>query len=201
MKKENREDIDDFFREGLDDFMVSPPPANWDEISSQLEGQEIDAFAKNQLDKLEVTPPPHVWNHVKRELPLSLWIRSRLNQLSKIAAVLIIFMIVLLVVNKEKTPKTLAVSNSPIIEPLEITLVPQVSNDFVFAINDDGQDEKQTSASEELSLEDEKTIEDFWSLVMDDDEDLTGADEEVIEKSLAPILELPIENLKAAIGD
>ena len=196
--KNQEEEIDDFFKDALDGLFAAPPAANWQKITTQLDHQEMDVLAKSQLERLEVTPPPEAWNHIKGKLPLSLLIRSRLNQLSKIAAVLIVFMIVLLAMNRKEVSKTFVISKSPVIESLEITLVHEVSNDFVFAIND-GVNEKETSASEELSLEDEKTVEDFWSSIMDEEEELADVDHEVIQKSLVPILELPIENLKAAV--
>jgi len=69
--------------------------------------------------------------------------------------------------------------------------------DFVFEIRNN--DRKETSASEELSLEDDKTLEDFWSSINEKEDFINDIDAEVIKSSLKPILQLPIENLEAAL--
>ncbi len=186
--------IDDLFKNELRDIAPTPPNSNWHKIANQLEGEELDAFVAGNLNEIEVTPQPEIWNNIKRKLPLSLLVRNQLNWMTGVAAALVIFMVAVLLLNPKNT-----ISNDPSIvqsekisNPIESAPVAE-EVDFVFAIEED---KKKPSASEELSLEDEKTIEDFWSFVMDDDEDLV-VDEELIEKSLEPILPLPVEDSEA----
>jgi len=195
---DSNEHIDDLFKNGLDGIAPTPPNSNWQKIANQLEGEELDAYVADNLNKIEVDPQPEIWNNIKKKLPLSLLVRNQLNWLSGIAAALVIFMVAVLLLN----PKETITTNTPIAQsektttPLEITPLEE-EVDFVFAIEED---KKTTSASEELSLEDEKTIEDFWSFVMDDDEDFV-VDEALIEKSLEPILPLPVEDSEAYLPE
>jgi len=178
---------------------MQQPNANWQKIASQLEGEDLDAFVKNNLNKIEPTPNPKIWANIKRKLPLSLLVRNQLNWLSGIAAALIIFMVAILFFDKKETTNPIAKNNEvpSVIMIEDKNVVQEQSSDFVFTISDDVK--KETSASEELSLEDEKTLEDFWS-VMDEEEDfIADIDEEIIEESLKPLLQLPIENLEAAL--
>ena len=190
--------IDDLFKNGLEGIAPTPPNSNWQKIANQLEGEELDAFVAGNLNQIEVTPQPELWNNIKRKLPLSLLVRNQLNWLSGVAAALVIFMVAVLILNpKESTSNNEAIAQSETTSnPIEVTPVEE-EVDFVFAIEED---KKSTSASEELSLEDEKTIEDFWSFVMDDDDDLV-VDEELIEKSLEPILPLPVEDSEAFLPE
>jgi len=189
---------EDIFKNKFDNFTPPPPNANWQKIASQLKGEDLDAFVKNNLGEIEPTPNPKIWANIKRNLPLSLLVRNQLNWLSGVAAALIIFMVAVLFFDKKETPNNdiakaeIAPTNIEVEE-----IVQEESSDFVFAISND--DKKEASASEELSLEDEKTLEDFWS-AMDEEEDfIVDVDEEIIEKSLQPLLQLPIENLEAAL--
>ena len=190
--------IDDLFKNGLEDIAPTPPNANWQKIANQLEGEELDAFLADNLNQIEVDPQPEIWNNIKRKLPLSLLVRNQLNWLSGVAAALVLFMVAVLVLNpKDKTTLENPIAQAEKIStPVEVAPVEE-EVDFVFAIEED---KKTTSASEELSLEDEKTIEDFWSFVMDEDDDF-AVDEELIEKSLEPILPLPVEDSEANLPE
>ena len=189
--------IDDLFKNELDDIAPTPPNANWQKIATQLEGEELDAFVADNLNQIEITPQPEIWNNIKRKLPLSLLVRNQLNWLSGIAAALVIFMVAVLLLNPKPT-----ITNNPIAKSERISIPVEIAPveeevDFVFAIEED---KKTTSASEELSLEDEKTIDDFWSFVMDEEDDFV-VDEELIERSLEPILPLPVEDSEAYLPE
>lgn len=189
---------EDIFKNKFGNFTPPPPNSNWQQIASQLEGEELDAFIKKHLNDIEPTPNPQIWENIKRKLPLSLLVRNQLNWLSRIAAVLIIFMVAVLLINKKDNQNT---SSKKAIEVTEVNTPSLVENknlDFVFAI--ENTNKREISASEELSLEDEITLENFWSVINDEQESFFAeVDEEIIKKSLQPILQLPIENLEAAL--
>ena len=199
LNKKEQQQAEDIFKEKLGNFSPNPPAMNWKKIANQMEGKDLDDFAKSSFENFEQSPNPKVWNNIKRELPLSLWVRSHLNALSKIAAVLMVFMVAILVMDKKETPQnitpvaTKATETTPVEE-----IIPEAAVDFVFAI-ETAPSKKIVSASEELSLEDEKTIEDFWSLMDDEEDFIAEVNDSVIQESLKPILQLPIENLQAAL--
>ena len=186
MQQDNSKNGEDFFKERFNDFTPPPPNTNRQKIASQLDGEDLDSFVKNNLSEIEPTPNPKIWANIKRSLPLSLLVRNQLNWLSGMAAILIIFMVAILFFNKKEIDSTNFDDKK---------IVQEKNSDFVYAINYNNK--KQTSASEELSLDDEKTLENFWSSI-DEEEDFI-ADEEVIKNSLKPLLQLPIENLEAAL--
>ncbi|MFK8005942.1 MAG: hypothetical protein AB8H03_06210 [Saprospiraceae bacterium] len=199
MQKDTSKNGEKVFKDKLANF--TPPPSNnnnWQKIASQLDGEELDAFAKNNLSEIEPTPNPKIWANIKRELPLSLLVRNQLNWLSRIAAVLIIFMVAILFFDKKENI-SIETKNSEIASTntIDEKIIPEENSDFVFAIGND--EKKETSASEELYLEDDKTLEDFWSSIDDDEDFISAVDQDIIEKSLQPLLKLPIENLEAAL--
>jgi hypothetical protein len=196
MQQDNSKNGEDFFKERFNDFTPPPPNTNRQKIASQLDGEDLDSFVKNNLSEIEPTPNPKIWANIKRSLPLSLLVRNQLNWLSGMAAILIIFMVAILFFNKKEIANTDSFNaeiDSTNFDDKKI--VQEKNSDFVYAINYNNK--KQTSASEELSLDDEKTLENFWSSI-DEEEDFI-ADEEVIKNSLKPLLQLPIENLEAAL--
>lgn len=199
MQQDTSKNGEDIFKKKLANLTPSPPNADWQKIASQLPGEELDTFIKNNLDEIEPTPNPKIWTNIKRKLPLSLLVRNQLNWLSGVAAVLIIFMIAILFFDKKEITNQVAPTDSKIastnINDKEI--VQKRTSDFVFTINSNHK--KETSASEELSLEDEKTLEDFWSSMGENEDFMIDVDEDIIKESLKPLLQLPIENLEAAL--
>ncbi len=198
MQQNTSKNGEEIFKDKLANFTPPPPNNNWQKIASQLEGEELDDFAKNNLSEIEPTPNPKIWANIKRELPLSLLVRNQLNWLSRIAAVLIIFMVAILFFDKKENSnsETENLEMASIDSPDE-KIEQEESSDFVFAIGID--DKKETSASEELYLEDDKTLEDFWSSLEEEEDFISAVDQDVIDKSLQPLLKLPIENLEAAL--
>lgn len=198
MQQETSKNGEEIFKDKFANFTPPPSNNNWQKIASQLEGEELDAFAKNNLGEIEPTPNPKIWANIKRELPLSLLVRNQLNWLSRIAAVLIIFMVAILFFDKKENINN-NLKNSEVASSNNTNerLGQEESTDFVFAINNDNR--KEASASEELYLEDDKTLEDFWSSLEEEEDFISEVDQDIIEKSLQPLLKLPIENLEAAL--
>lgn len=189
---------EDIFQEKLANFTPPPPNSNWQKVASQLQGEELDGFVKNDLSEIEPTPNPKIWANIKRSLPLSLLVRNQLNWLSGIAAVLIIIMVVILFFNKkDKNDSDSLNSEIASTNNDDEKILNKENSDFVFTISNN--DKKETSASEELSFEDEKTLEDFWSFIDEEEDFIVGVDEDIIKESLKPLLQLPIENLEAAL--
>ena len=199
--KSEKEKFDDSFKDVFGDFQAAPSKMNWNKISSQLESEKFDIAAKTKLHKLEVTPEPHIWENVRKKLPLSLFVRNQLNWLSAVAAALTIFMLMMLALDKNNISTT-----SPIVENTTPTKVEPVvqeepAQDFVYALEESETEEEEKSLSEVMSEEDEQAVAAFWDTFLDEDEDIiANTDEKVMEESLKPIDELPIENLEAALS-
>ena len=191
MQQDNSKTGEDIFQERLANFTPPPPGSNWQKVASQLQGEELDSFVKNDLSEIEPTPNPKIWVNIKRSLPLSLLVRNQLNWLSGIAAILIIFMVVILFFNKKDKNK-LDSLNSEIASTNinDDRISKKEHSDFVFAIGNNNK--KETSASEELSLEDEKTLEDFWSYLNEEEDFTEDIDEDIIKESLKPLLQLSL---------
>ena len=200
MKNKEQHQFDEIFKNGLEHNTPTPSFENWKNIATELEGESFDSFVKNHLEEVQPTPNPKIWNGIKRKLPLSLLVKNQLNWLSRIAAVLVIFMVVLLIWNKDKEIPTI-IENEPIAEEvISETTTPKEPVDFVFSINENA-GENTISASEELFLEDDKTNEDLWSdVIVEEEEDLmVDVNGDIIDKSLEEILALPIESLEAVV--
>ena len=198
MKENTSKNGEDIFKDKLANFTPPPPNNNWQKTASQLEGKELDDFAKNNLSEIESSPNPKIWANIKRQLPLSLLVRNQLNWLSRIAAVLIIFMVAILFFDKKENINSNIESSEMASTIITNEKIEQDDkSDFVFAIDNDYK--KETSASEELFLEDDKTLEFFWSSLEEEEDFISEVDQDIIEKSLQPLLKLPIENLEAAL--
>lgn len=198
--KSEKEKFDDSFKDVFGDFQAAPSKMNWNKISSQLEAKKFDASAKNKLHKLEVVPEPHIWENVRKKLPLSLFVRNQLNWLSAVAAALTIFMVVMLALDKNNTSTTSPVVENAAPAPVESVVQEESEQDFVYALEESETEEEEKSISKVMSEEDEKAVAAFWDNFLDEDEDLiANADEEVVEESLKPIDQLPIENLEVAL--
>ena len=203
MENKKQQQIDEIFKNELEGNTSSPSFENWENIASELEGDSIDGFVKNHLEEIQPNPHPKIWNGIKRKLPLSLLLRNQLNWLSRIAAVLVIFMVTVVVWNKGDN--VMAVESKKMIAqevvPMPDLVQPKEPVDFVFAINENA-NQNSISASEELFLEDDKTNEDLWTDLMDEEEDrMSDFNDDIIDKSLEEILELPFENIEAVIPD
>ena len=203
MKNSNnpkKENFDNCFKDAFGDFEAMPSKMNWSKISSQLGPEKFDATAKNKLHQLEVTPQPHIWENVRKKLPLSLFVRNQLNWLSAVAAALTIFMVVMIALDNNNTVSEQVVVSDDISEPLEEMITIEPEQDFVYAIDEPNTKIKKKSVAEAMSEEDEEAIANFWDDFLDEDEDLVAeVDDALVEESLEPIEQLPIENLEAAL--
>ncbi|MEM6963905.1 MAG: hypothetical protein AAF573_04000 [Bacteroidota bacterium] len=198
MKEDQPNHLDDYFKQELGDHTPTPSADNWRKIASELEGQSLDGFVKNHLEDMAPTPHPENWEKIRKQLPLSLLLRNQLNWLSGMAAMLILFMIAVLLLDKKPiTNEASAEVISKIENDDQIIVEKATPNDFVFAINENSE-QRESSASEELFLEDEDTMEELWNDLLDGDEEIVAqADTDIIQKSLEPLRQLPAENLEA----
>jgi len=197
MKNKEQQQLDDFFKNRLEENSIPPSFDNWEKIVSHLEGEQFDHFVKNELQDIAPTPPPRVWNNIKSQIPLSLWLRNHLNWMSKIAAALIVFMVVVLVFDKKENKNINEEASSIVKQEIDKPLIEKdLFEDFTLAIENEIVENK-TTPEEEFILDIEISDEDIFSL-LEDEEDFE-IDEEVVENSLEPYTELPSETAEASI--
>ena len=65
MQQDSSKNGENIFKGKLDNFTPSPPNFNWQNIASQLEGDDLDGFVKNNLTEIEPTPNPKIWANIK----------------------------------------------------------------------------------------------------------------------------------------
>ncbi len=196
MSKENNH-IDDLFKDAFDNWENEPQKDFWSDIAEDLDANDVDHLFKTALEEEEIMPSEKVWEGVKEHLPLNLWLKRRLAQLSYVAGILVVGMLATLYFTQEgtieapvaDTPKyniEIAIEEVPLEEiDLEenIALEEKAANDSKTLATDNTIDKKMKSV--ELNKEDE--------MVFD-------IDEEKIKAILQPIEPLPIDSSIARVN-
>jgi len=199
MKNKQDNPIDDLFRSQFEDFENAVPTNSWEQISERMAEQSFDQIVKNKIQDIEKTPSPQVWMNVKKEIPYSLFLRNYLHKLSKIAAILIIGMLVYVLINKEQQNKNITTittieSNIEITTPNAEAIVEEPS--YVFEITPKKKKKSTTSISKALAAEAEEDIEELLADILEDDDGLLEMiNNKKIAKALAPLQNLPIEGI------
>ena len=200
------ENIDNKFQEAFVDFQPTPPRQNWEQIQETMEN-EIDASLREKLQPLRVTPKAHVWKNIKEELPLHPGVKRYFGWMTKIAAVLVIGM--LLSILSDQQQQELAHNeqeiNQTITIPLQNSTEAIISNKeteiaFVYEV------EKTSIAGKHPRTYDEKEeaeIKNLLQFILDDDDDdlWEFADEALIAKSLEPAETLTTETATAKLEE
>jgi len=206
MKKENN-NIDDFLKDVFDNFEVNPNKQNWGKISDQLDSRAASEI-KRKFDQYEVAPPSSNWDKIKDQLPYNLRIRRQLSRLAKIAAVLLVGMLFTVSSNIWKNQAAIAQNEAAVKEPTtpsidlrnssQAELIIDLEEDvnFVFDLDDENQSSKDNEKEEE---EDIMALLDF---ILDDSDALeTLIDQSIVEASLSPVEELPMEGLVLVVPE
>jgi len=87
-----QQNLDDLFKKAFEDHEVAPPTHLWDNIERELPPASDDQVFQRAFMNYEVEPPPEVWQNVSKRLPISLVLKRHLTMLSRVAAVLLVFM-------------------------------------------------------------------------------------------------------------
>ena len=152
--KKHSDELDQFFKEGLNDFQV-PPPGK--------EGKEehpLDDLFRSQLDQYEVTPSPEVWDKVKTRIPLSLQMKRQLTWWTKIAAALILGLTVTVAIKEYQKANAQDIVVEEIKEAVPVVPI----DDFVYPgkeESDVAQQKQQEPTAREMFEEDEDVVADI----------------------------------------
>lgn len=184
-KNNEQHDIDELFKDQFGDFEVPKLRSN-DIVDEEEDG--IDQLFQNRFEELEQTPNEKIWENVKKELPLHLIWKKRLNHLSRIAAILLIgIFLSVLISSKSSAILNLVNNDAPaaVEDPnAESSIKPA---DFVFDVNSekDALDQRENS----------KTL-------FQDDNDLENGNAGTDESNMAlldplnPLPSLPLQEVK-----
>jgi len=106
MNKDTNKNIDDIFKNGFENFQQAPPKQNWEQIEDGID-TDIDQQFKSKLHTLKVSPQPKVWKNIEEELPLHPTARRYFSWMTKIAAILVIGMLLAILSDQQKQDKIL----------------------------------------------------------------------------------------------
>ena len=203
MKMNNENQFDQFFADQFNNFEQKPNADLWEKMNEEMELEKIDHLVQRELANCEITPDEKIWMKVEPKLPLSLLVRNHLNALSKIAAILVVGMLVTMYFhgNKVQSNNTIVENSSDTSTDVENINELETLPEYVFEIQEEV--EEEVIASNVLSEKQENLIEadDFLASLLDDeDEFLLQLNDDDIQEVLKPIEQLPIENISAMLG-
>lgn len=82
--------MDELFSQGLDGLELRPSPAAWNGIRDKMGAEKFDGVVREKLSKMEAQPSAAVWARIQKQLPVHLFLRRGLTQLSFVAACLLL---------------------------------------------------------------------------------------------------------------
>jgi len=181
------QNFDDCFKDHFGDF-EAPKMRKKESSESEAEENSFDQLFQAQFDDFEQKPDEKIWNNVQKELPLHLIWRKKLNQLSRIAAVLLIGLFITMLISQQSDSiRNLVFQKAPpaVVEPEII----KIDSDFVYDANPkqddmDMQEDSKTLFADEL-VSNKSTLEEASSSKMD----------------LAPLSPLPKRPIEALSSD
>ncbi|MFK7808667.1 MAG: hypothetical protein AB8F74_12755 [Saprospiraceae bacterium] len=186
----NNEDknIDDKFRNAFEDFQVTPPMKNWEGIEEDVDSGIDEQFSQN-LQSLEVVPKAHVWENIKEELPLHPEARRYFSWMNKVAAVLVIGMLLCILSDQQK--QQFALNKEQVELNLTIDLQKEntapitadnAANEFVYELSNHNTSGSRLST---LESEEEAEIKTLLRFILEDDEDFGQIDSAIVLKGFA----------------
>jgi len=192
--------FDNEFAKKFEGFAPTPKSNLWGKISDEMEMQDIDQYVKQELKSFETTPSEQVWNKVEKKIPLSLYLRNHLNQLSKIAAILVVGMLATIYFSQPQ-PSSVATVQQPNTKMMDGIISPFPETDFVFDLSEEVIEEE--IASTVLAEEDKiKEADDFLASLLEDEDEFTFVPSNAtLFEILEPAEQLPIENISAMIEE
>ncbi len=201
MKKylNNKEErLDTHFKDSFENFEETPSNNVWENIEAGIDIEGFDKIFNSKLTDNEVTPSPEVWETVKEGIPLNLYVKKHLENLMKIAAVLLCFMSLTLyfTIDKNQSSEYIAVEETvtqdskPVVNtPLPIIEEVEEKEDFVYEIKKRKKKKRTKKAKKEQDVD----VDELWKLLMEDDEDFADVmDEDTKLEILSPPVRLPL---------
>ncbi|MFT6019427.1 MAG: hypothetical protein ACI9CQ_002229 [Saprospiraceae bacterium] len=207
MKKNTDKNTDNIFKKHFENFQVPPPKAKWEEIEGGMDS-DMDQEFRERLQPLQITPQAKIWENIQEELPLHPKARRYISWMTKIAAILVIGMLLSILSdqhkqeeialsdnNSEQTILSLELNKSN--NPTDDFLRESENTAFVFEVKKRSHSRKYY---QKYSKEEEAEMKKLLRFILDDDEDLANmSDPEVINESLKPIEALKGEMALAKI--
>lgn len=210
--KNNPERLDLHFKDKFENFEETPSNNVWEDIVAGNDIEQFDQIFNNKFANKEQSPSPQVWKNVQEGIPLNLFVKKHLENLMKVAAVLLCFMSATIyltsdknqstdaiVLNEPTTPNNDVVEFTPTIEEAEVVIEKEK---LVAKIKKKKRKKKVRKQKEEVV-----DVEALWMLLMEEDEELADVfDEDTKLKILSPPVRLPlieetVANVEAMVVD
>ena len=178
----NNKNTEDYFRKSFEDFEVPPPGQFWNEIEKNLD-DPVDETFREQLTPLKITPKDRVWKKIKKQLPYHPTLRRYVSWMTRVAAILVVGMLLTIVSDKNKRLTDTQLSEAP--ASLNETIEPGQhaptanSGEFVFEVKKSG---KTHNHPRQYSKEEEEEVKQLLQFILEDD--AFDTDELVINNSL-----------------
>lgn len=187
--------VDEIFKNSFEHFQVPPPNMNWDKMEESLDS-DFDQQFRSQLQPFQVRPQQKVWDNIQEELPLHPTARRYISWMTKVAAILVIGMLLSILSDQQQQEEIAAVNNNG--EQTTRSFLPNRTEDSTSTFSEEDTNSafvyevKKSSASSKnsrkYSMEEEAEMKTLLQFILEDDEDLAGlVDAQVIEESLKPI--------------
>jgi hypothetical protein len=184
---------DDLFKSAFDNFEVTPPQQNWEEVAEEL-NKELDEDFRAQLQPLKVAPQSHIWDCIQEELPLHSGMRRYFSWMNKIAVVLVIGMLLSILSDQNKqfiTDQTRSSENTAL-----TTVLPDSSNSSfpsaaknAASIFDVTKGNTSSKHPRQFSEQEEAYIKLLLKFILDNNDDLAvHSDSIIIRQSLSPAM-------------
>ncbi len=205
MKREDLNEIDGMFKDGLEDMDVSPNENLWDKIQDGLEDgnlEKIDQIFSESLEDVSEVPSDKVWMKVEKRLPLNLYIKRRLKSLSAIASVLVVAMVAVMFVMNQNSQKESNLAFDSVISPVKA----EMERARIYAGSFEPINEEETLV-EEVKLKTRATDNTIKkkiksAKVKKEDAfivDFENVDEEKVRQLLQPLQPLPMDSAIAGV--
>ncbi len=195
MNKNTNKNIDEIFKAQFEDFQVPPPRQNWEDLEKSID-TDLDQQFRDGLQPLQVTPQKKVWENVQEELPLHPKAKRYISWMTKIAAVLVIGMLLSILSDQQKqgeiaqnnnnSEKSTSASKLDISNhPLNGSLEQEKNTAFVYEVEKSSASKRQ---AQKYSRNEEAEMKNLLQFILEDDEDLAEMfDPKVINESLKPV--------------
>ncbi|MEM1321253.1 MAG: hypothetical protein AAGG75_13440 [Bacteroidota bacterium] len=177
-----------------------------EEWAEDFNSEDIDQLYRSKFEHFEATPRPELWQKVQKNLPFSLLLRQHLYQLSKVAAaILLIMMMVGLLEEQLFTHRSHLAAECSDKSAGKANEVPkarmaEAPKEFVLDIEEAPVD--KNIGRRLLDKEDPESIDELWAFITDDAEKFSDAfNEEKLQAILQPLEKLPAEGLAMVVPE
>ncbi len=206
MRRNDLNEIDEMFKDGLEDMDVSPNENLWDKIKDGLEDgnlEEIDEIFSESLEGASEIPSDKVWMEVEKQLPLNLYVKRRLKSLSAIASVLVVAMVVVMFVMNRNNQNQASFAFDSVMNPMKAEM--ERARIYAASFEPSAEETLAEEVKSENRATDNTIKKNIKSVKIRKEDafivDFENVDEEKIRQLLQPLQPLPMDSAIAKVVD